>query len=156
MKNNGISKKGAALLAATSALGGLLVGQTISVARAQSLSDLLLGGGILVLVDKFAPQIDRFVSTVTGNKTDSVREVTKVVPILSVGKGGYVGAVQVSGPRNQVDQVRAVAQVEGSTKIGREVRVRGLIPIGNREPKSLESLSRIKGVGVSALVDVRL
>ena len=134
MKSNGISKKSAALLAASSALGGLLVGQTISVARAQGLKDILLGGGILVLVDKFAPQIDRFVSTVTGNKTDSVREVTKVVPILSVGKGGYVGAVQVSGPRNQVDQVRAVAQIEGSTKIGREVRVRGLIP--HRQPRA--------------------
>lgn len=151
-----VSRKTTALLAAGGTLAGIVIGQGLPAARAQGIGDILFGGGVLILVDKFAPQINRFVGTVTGNRDDGVREVTKIVPILSVGKGGYVGAVQVSGPRNQVDQVRAVAQVEGSTKIGREVRVRGLIPIGNREPRSLESLSRIKGVGVSALVDVRL
>ena len=35
-------------------------------------------------------------------------------------------------------------------------RVKALIPISTRGVSSLESLSRVKGVGVSALIDVRL
>ena len=38
---------------------------------------------------------------------------TKVVPIVSVGTGKYIGAVQVIGPSAQVEKVKAVAQLEG-------------------------------------------
>jgi hypothetical protein len=131
----------------------MVVGQVVP-ANAQ-LGDVLKGGAIALVVDRFSGDIDRFVNTLTGNDANNVRESTRVVPILSGGRGTYVGAVQVTGPKNLVDQVRAVAQVEGRTKIGSEIRVRALIPISSRNA-DINSLSRVKGVGVSALVDVRL
>lgn len=151
---NRVKQTKTALLVAAAAFGGIVVGQAIP-AQAQ-LGGLIRGGAIIVLVDKFSGDIDRFVNRVTGNRTNNVRESTRVVPILSIGKGTYAGAVQVTGPRNLVDRVKAVAQVEGSTRIGSEVRVRGLIPIATRQASDLSSLSRVKGVGVSALIDVRL
>jgi hypothetical protein len=151
-----MSKQKTAILVAAAALGGVIVGQAMP-ARAQ-LGDILKGGAILLVVDRFGGQIDRFVNQVTGNRTNNVRESTRVVPILTVGKGAYAGAVQVTGPKNLVDQVKAVAQLEASTKaiFNNEIRVKALIPISTREATSLQSLSRVKGVGVSALIDVRL
>src|SRR5688572_19909401 len=99
-----------AILVAAAALGGMLIGQ-VGPVRAQ-LDDILKGGAIAVVVDRFSGDIDRFVNKVTGNKTNNVQESTRVVPILTVGKGSYVGAVQVTGPKSLVDQVKAVAQVE--------------------------------------------
>lgn len=150
-----MSKTKTTVIAVTAALGGLIVGQVAPV-QAQ-LGGVLRGGVILVAVDKFAPQINSFVNTVTGSKPGSDSgEATKVVPILSVGRGTFAGAVQVTGPADLVDQTKAVAQVEGQTKIGTDVRVRGLIPVSVRSVSDLNSLKRVKGVGVSALVDVKL
>jgi hypothetical protein len=135
-------------------VAGMFLGQAGPV-QAQ-LGSILKGGGVVFLVDRFSGDIDRFVNTVTGNKTDNITQSTRVVPIVSVGRGTFVGAVQVSGPKQQVDQVKAVAQIEGQAKIGSAVRVRGLIPITTRTATDLGSLSRVKGVGVSALIDVQL
>jgi hypothetical protein len=123
---------------------------------AQGVGGLLKGAGIAVLVDQFGGQIDRFVNQLTGNRTQDPGESTRVVPIVTVGKGGYVGAVQISGPKENVDRVKAVAQVEGSTRIGNELRVKGLIPINTTKANDLSSISRIKGVGISAIIDYRL
>jgi hypothetical protein len=150
-----MKKMKTALLVAGAALGGMVIGN-LAPAQAQ-LGDILKGGAIIVVVDRLAPQINQLVNTVTGNKTESVRETTKVVPILSIGKGTYAGAVQVSGPKNLVDRVKAVAQVEGSNKIaGTEIRVRGLIPVSARSVTDIGSISRVKGVGISAIIDARL
>lgn len=150
-----MNKTKTALLVAAAAFGGMIVGQARPV-QAQ-LDQILKGGAVIVLVDKFSGDIDRFVNRITGNQTNNVRESTRVVPILSIGRGTYAGAVQVSGPKNMVDQVKAVAQLEGSTKlVGPEVRVRALIPISTRNTSDPSKLSRVKGVGVSALVDLRL
>jgi hypothetical protein len=78
---------------------------------------------------------------------------TKVVPILSIGSGSYVGAVQVTGARRDLEQVKAVAQLEGRLKVLGGVRLRALIPIAAR---SVSNLKRVPGVGVSALVDFKL
>jgi hypothetical protein len=151
-----MNKQKTALLVAAAALGGMVIGQASPV-QAQ-LDKILKGGAIIFVVDRFSGQIDRFVNQITGNRTNNVEESTRVVPILTVGRGTYAGAVQVTGPKSLVDQVKAVAQVEGSTKAiaNNEIRVRGLIPIATRQPNDLSSLSRVKGVGVSALIDVRL
>jgi hypothetical protein len=80
-----------------------------------------------------------------------------VVPILSLGSGSYAGAAQVTGPRRLVDTVRAVAQLEGEKRIIQpRVRVRGLIPVSDRTVRSLESLKRVPGVGVTATLEVKL
>lgn len=132
----------------------MIVGQ-VAPASAQ-LDRIFKGGAILLVVDRLGPQIDRFVNNITGNRSNNIRESTRVVPILSVGRGTYAGAVQVTGPTDLVDSVQAVAQAEGKTRIGSEVRVKALIPVSNRSVNRLETLSRVKGVGVSALVDVKL
>lgn len=142
------------IIATAAALGGVIVGQIVP-ARAQ-LGDILTGGAIAFAVDRFSGQIDRFVNQVTGNSTNNVRESTRVVPIISVGRGTFIGAVQVTGPKNLVDRVKAVAQLEAQTKIGNDLRIRGLIPISTKSATDLKSLSRVKGVGVSALIDYRL
>ncbi|MDX1932759.1 MAG: hypothetical protein SFU56_09160 [Capsulimonadales bacterium] len=142
-------------LVVAAALGGIIVGQALP-SQAQNFGDILKGGAVLVLVDKFSGQIDRFVNQITGNRTNNVEESTRVVPILTVGRGGYAGAVQVTGPKELVDQVKAVAQVEGQTRIGGQVRVRALIPVSTRGVSDLSKLSRVKGVGTSALIDLKL
>jgi hypothetical protein len=130
---------------------------SLSVTAHAQWGEALKGGGIAFLVTKIAPDIDRFLNGITGNTSDSWREATKVVPILSVGRGTFVGAVQVSGPRAAVASVKAVAQVEGEQKIlGSKVRGRILIPISTQDVRDKNALTRVKGVGVSALVDVKL
>ncbi len=146
-------------LMAGSALGGLLFGQ-VAPSAAQDLGDILKGGlkgaAIIVVVDRLAPQINQGINALTGNKTDGVRETTKVVPVLEVGKGTYIGAVQVSGPKSQTDQVKAVAYVRGEFKVGSPINAQVYIPVSLRNVKDIGSLSRVRGVGVSALVDIKL
>lgn len=149
-----ISKGKFAAIVAAAALGGAALGQ-VGPAQAQ-LGDILKGGAVLVVVDKFSGDIDRFVNKITGNRTNNTTESTRVVPILTVGRGTYAGAVQVSGPRELVDEVKAVAQLEGQARIGGTVRARALIPVSTRGVSDPSKLSRVKGVGVSALIDLRL
>ena len=143
-----------AAIATAAAFGGVLVGQALP-ASAQ-VGEILKGAAIGVLVNQFGGQIDRFVNTLTGNKPDGLRETTRVVPIISIGEGAFVGAVQITGPKNKVDKVRGVARVEGSTKIGNELRVTALVPISTTKATDISSLSRVKGVGISAIIDYRL
>ena len=151
-----MSRGRTAALVAGALLVGMVIGQAAPV-QAQ-LDKILKGGAVLVLVDQLSGPIDRFINTITLNRSHGYYEATKVVPILTIGKGTYAGAVQVSGPRNLVDRVRAVAQLETSTRAiaNNEIRVKALIPISTRNASDLSSLSRVKGVGVSALIDARL
>ena len=112
---------------------------------------------ILLAVDRYGKDINKFVNDVTRTQDIGDEAVTKVVPILTVGNGTYAGAAQVNGPRRLVDTVRAVAQIEGEKRIIQPtVRVRGLIPISDRAVKSLETLKRVPGVGVTATLEVKL
>jgi hypothetical protein len=120
-------------------------------ARAIDLGGIITGGAIAVAVTQFGGQINDFVNKLTGNKDDNADRVTKVVPIISAGTGTYLGAVQVAGPRTDVDTVKAVAQLEG--KLSR-FRVKALIPVDTINPT--KSPSRVRNVGVTALVDVKL
>ena len=70
-------------------------------------------------------------------------------PILSMGTGGYIGAVQVVGPKAQVDKVKAVGQLE--FKFSKIARIKGLIPIDNI---NITNVNRVEGVGVSAVIDL--
>ena len=117
------------------------------------LGSILKGGAVALAVDKFGPQINKGINSLTGNKHLSPEQATKVVPILSLGSGSYLGAVQVTGAEEQVDQVKAVAQLEGNLNVLGRIRLRALIPISTR---STQSIKRVPGVGVSALVDLKL
>ena len=138
-------------------LAGTLLGATLTggIAHADLLSSILKGAGIGVLVKQFQRPINDGINKIIGSAGASQYEATKVVPIVSIGQGGYVGAVQVSGPKVQLDQVQAVGQVEGSV-VGDRFRLRALIPISTDKPTDLKSIRRVKGVGVSAIVDVRV
>jgi len=146
-----------ATTAAVAALAACGMATTLPPVRAQ-LGSVIRGGAVLLAVDRFGGQINTFINRTVGAGTASGPEQsTKVVPILTVGGGAYAGAVQVTGPRAAVDRVSAVAQVEGNTRIaGGQVRARGLVPVSARSVTDLGSLQRVSGVGISALVDLRL
>lgn len=141
-------------IAAASLVAGFALGN-ISSASAQ-LDKILKGGAVLAIVDSNGGAIDKFVNKITNTKNDDPKFDTKVVPILSVGKGAFAGAAQVSGPKKLVQSVRAVAQVEGDMRLGFRVRARGLIPIADRNISSLSDLKRVSGVGLTATVEIKL
>lgn len=148
-----MNKKTMALTAAAGC--GMLAGM-LSPVRAQDLGQILKGGAILIAIDKFGPDIDKFVNKLLGDGTREVGADTKVVPVLSIGQGSYVGAVQITGPTRQVQSVKAVAQVEGSARIGFKIRVKGLIPISDRNVKDLTTLKRVPGIGITGIIDGKI
>ncbi len=115
--------------------------------------------GIGYVVKQFGPQINDTINTLMLNNQSANREMTKVVPILSIGVGvsspggSYIGAAQVQGPKAEVDKVEAVAQIEGA--FSNLVRLKGLVPVDSLNPIP-GNLRRVYGVGVTALVDFRL
>lgn len=133
----------------------VLIALTLSLlgvfAVAQSIGDLIKIGGIGLAVRHFGKDINNAVNRLQGFN-DSDAAMTKVVPILSVGQGGYIGAAQVMGPKHAVEQVVAVAQVEGT--FAGAVRLKALIPISTE--RNLTNIQRVAGVGVSAIIDLRI
>ncbi|MDE2125454.1 MAG: hypothetical protein KGJ62_02580 [Armatimonadetes bacterium] len=131
---------------------GLLCSFAAGAAAGPQLGKLLKGGGIMLVVHTFGPQINRFINGLTHTSTTGENYATKVVPVLSVGTGAYAGAVQVMGPGARVSQVQAVAEVGGNFRpLG--VQVRALVPIASTK---VTSLRRVPGVGVSGIIDVKL
>ena len=133
----------------TTAFGGILTTQ------AGGLSSILGGaakiGGIGIVVNKFGPQIDSFLNKLLKQNNLSTEYTTKVVPIISIGTKGYIGAAQVTGPASSIEEVKAVTQVEGS--FNGMVRVKGLVPVNSTNPVGA---SRVQGVGVSAIIDLKI
>ncbi|MDU7842273.1 MAG: hypothetical protein E7J70_06285 [Veillonella sp.] len=125
----------------TTAFGGILTTQ------AGGLSSILGGAA----VNKFGPQIDSFLNKLLKQNNLSTEYTTKVVPIISIGTKGYIGAAQVTGPASSIEEVKAVAQVEGS--FNGMVRVKGLVPVNSTNPVGA---SRVQGVGVSAIIDLKI
>lgn len=109
-------------------------------------------GGIGFLVDKYGDSVNSAINSVMMKEGAGTNYATKVVPIVSIGDSGYIGAAQVIGEASQVAKVRAVGQLE----IGwndRLFRIKGLVPMDSMNPTSF---SRVQGVGVSAVIDVRI
>lgn len=116
------------------------------------LDRILKAGGIALVVDRFGGDLDRALNRLTNTRPDK-NFSTKVVPILSAGNGAHIGAAQVMGKPELVRQVQAVAQIEGDF-LGREVRLRALIPISTKNPQN--RIDRVEGVGISGIIDIRL
>lgn len=133
----------------------LVIAFTVSMATTQAafLGDILKVGGVGFVVDKFGGQINDFVNKLTANKDLSSDEATNVVPIISLGGGGYIGAVQVIGSKENVDKCKAVVQIEGNALFGKNIRAKALVPVGS---KTTSNIKRIYGVGVSAIIDIRI
>ena len=111
---------------------------------------LIFGGG--ALVKALGPQLNDFINTLTFNKGVKFDGYTKVVPIVSIGNGTRIGAAQVGGvTKAAVDRVKAVGQLEGEFN---RIRAQALIPIDSENP--LKQFKRVQGVGVTAIIDVKL
>ncbi len=108
-------------------------------------------GGIGYVIDKFGPQIDSFLNKLLKQNNLSTEYTTAVVPIVSVGTSGYIGMAQVTGPASSIEQVKAVGQIEGS--FNGMIRVKGLVPLDSLNPVGA---SRVQGVGVSAIIDLKI
>lgn len=107
-------------------------------------------GGIGYAVDRFQEPLNNFINQLMFKNGVGTDFSTKVVPIISMGDSGYIGAVQVVGPSAAVEQTEAVVQLEGNFN-DRLFRVRGLVPVDSKNPTKLH---RVEGVGVSAMIDV--
>ena len=111
---------------------------------------LIVGGGAVVTA--IAGPINDFINTVTLNKGAKFQGHTKVVPIVSFGSGTHIGAAQVGGhSRTAVNNTQAVAQLEVDFK---GVRAKILVPIDSLNP--VERFCRVQGVGVTAIIDVKI
>lgn len=110
--------------------------------------------GVGAAVKQFGPQINSAINGLTKHK-DTAQATTKVVPILSIGigKSSAVGAAQVTGPRDKVTLVEAVAQPEMDL-FGKEIRIRALVPVSSKDVTS--GIKRVEGVGISGIVDLKL
>ena len=132
--------------------GALATGIAMPATQAFSLGDVLKVGGIGFLVDRFAGPLNSFINTLTFKSKAGNEFATKVVPVLTFGSGGYVGAVQVTGSQELVEKTQAVLQLETDFN-GGQFRVKALVPIDSKNPVNF---SRVQGVGVSATIDVRI
>ena len=114
--------------------------------------------GVGAAVRAFAPALNSFINTLLQNKGAAVQAQTKVVPILSITIGisspgsAYVGAAQVSGPPTALQRVEAVAVIEADYQGA--FRIKALVPVDNLKP--WEAFRRVPGVGVSAILDLRI
>ena len=141
--------KKVALVGALSAV--LATGTALPAANAFGLGDVVKVGGIGFLVDRFAGPLNNFINTLLMRNKAEVTYATKVVPILSFGSGGYIGAAQVMGPQELVDETQAVIQIEGD--FNGNFRVKALVPINSKNPVNF---TRVNGVGLSAVIDVKI
>jgi hypothetical protein len=134
-----------AVLAAT-----LLVSGT---ALAISLGEVLLKTVATgVIVNAVAGPADKGINTLLANNNLPSGTSTKVVPVLSVGEKGYVGMAQVAGSQALTDRTKSVVQLETSF-LDKQFRIKLLMPMNSVNPIGV---SRVRGLGVSALIDMAL
>lgn len=122
------------------------------VAKLQEWGDKLKEKGMTLALDHFSEKIDDYVNENAPLKIES-GSATKIVPVVTIGSKGYIGAAQISGPKEQVDKCKAALSVEGQMASG-AVRIQYLVPIDTNKPTSLDNVHRVQGVGVSARLDL--
>ena len=120
--------------------------------KLNELSDMLKEKGMTLALDHFSGKINDYVNENAPFKIEEGYE-TKIVPVVTVGSKGYIGAAQICGPKEQLDKCKAALTVEGQLASG-TVRVQYLVPIDTARPTSLENVHRVQGVGVSARLDL--
>lgn len=125
----------------------------VGTAMALDLGDALEAFGIAYAVRVFSPQINSFTNSILLQRGVEWEGATKVVPIISIGSGAYVGAAQVVGPQSAVQSVQAIAQGEIGIS-GQRIRLKSLNPISTSTPG--RTLDRVEGVGISAIIDFRI
>ncbi len=122
------------------------------IAKLNEWGAMLKEKGMTLALDHFSEKIDEYVNENAPLKMESGC-ATKIVPVVTIGSKGYIGAAQISGPKEQVDKCKAALTVEGQLASG-AVRVQYLVPIDTNKPTSLDNVHRVQGVGVSARLDL--
>lgn len=131
---------------------GISLGCLAPVSNAADLGgQVLTGAAIGMLVHSTAPQLNKFINSVTLQKSP-IGMATKVVPILSVGEKAYVGAAQVAGPQAEVNSTQAVWLYEDNFS-NNEFRIKVLVPTNSINPLHMK---KVQKVGLSAVIDVSL
>jgi hypothetical protein len=131
------------------AVAVIMLATVSTAAVALDIGSLIKIFGIGYVVKQFSGQIDSFINKTLGEHDAAVKGATKVVPILSVGGGGFIGAAQIVGVPSKVQSVKAVAQVEA--KFMDRFRMRVLLPVTTETVSG--SPKGVSGVGVSAVLD---
>ncbi len=135
----------------------MLVALAVCLAAVPALA-ISLGEAVLktvtvgAVVNAISGPADKALNTLTGNRNVAPGTATKVVPVVSVGEKGYAGAVQVAGSKELVDKTKAVLQLETAWS-NKQYRIKLLMPVDSVNPLKA---SRVRGLGVSALVDIAL
>lgn len=145
-------KRLAVCAVATLMLGTGIASQVSAFNLGSFLGGVVKVGGIGFLVNKYGDSVNSAINSLMMKEGAGTNYATKVVPIVSIGDSGYIGAAQVIGDANQVAKVKAVGQLE----IGwndRLFRIKGLVPMDSIDSTAF---SRVQGVGVSAVIDVRI
>jgi hypothetical protein len=104
------------------------------------------------VVNAVAKPADQGINTLLGSRKLPLGTATKVVPVLSLGEKGYVGAAQVAGSQKLVNRTKSVVQLETSFD-NKQYRIKLLMPMDSVNPVGM---NRVRGIGVSALVDTAL
>ena len=117
------------------------------------INKVLTGAAGIYGVKLIAGPLNSFLDNIFLTNHMANQGKTKVVPILQAGTGTYVGAAQVSGPQNLVDQVQAVGSLAFEWN-GGVWRGSLLVPIDNLNPA--KGYKRVYGVGVDAVINARL
>ncbi len=120
--------------------------------KLNELSDMLKEKGLTLALDHFSGKINDYVNENAPFRIEEGYE-TKIVPVVTVGSKGYIGAAQICGPKEQLEKCKAALTVEGQLASG-TVRIQYLVPIDTARPASLENVHRVQGVGVSARLDL--
>lgn len=131
----------------------LLVALMAPIATSQ-IGEIIKVLGVWEVTKRFGKDINNGFNKLVKRDAKSAK-LTKVVPIISGGIGSRqaVGMVQVSGPKQYLDRVKAVAQLEQDL-FGKEVRIRAMIPI-DKDTIS-DNIKPVEQIGITGIVDLKI
>ena len=146
-------------------MGDSLQPEDITMGRINGQDVVMAKGQVIVTADRAHARLNgttpaalaslwssRLSNAVAGRPLTSTRVGEKIVPIISVGSGTRVGGALVSGASSRLDEVIAVAQIEG--RFGNAVRVRALVPVSTTNV--ISNIKRVPQTAVIGLVDIKL
>lgn len=111
--------------------------------------DVFKAVAVSAVIKEIAEPLNKFINNLLLTNHAQNKDFTKVVPIFSVGYKKAIGAAQVSGPKELVDEVKAVFCVEG--RMHGKYRIKAYIPNNSSNP--FKGINRVYGVGVTAIID---
>ncbi len=131
-----------------------LLGAGVVAARNLYSRTLLRTGDPVAISAQLGPQIDRALrEAMAPHQLESQNISTKIVPLLSVENRAPIGLVQVSGSKDAVDKTKAVVQIGTRVPPLSASQARVLVPIDSADATHFK---RVSGVGVCALIDIKL